>query len=220
MNRPIRLIIADDHELYRDGFKLLLKNQNDLELIDEAEDGKQLLDVVDKHQPDIVITDIKMPVIDGIEACKIIKDKYPWIGIIALSMFNDDHLIVDMLEAGAKGYLTKNTNKYELLQAAKSIFQGGTYYCSDTSKKLTGLLFKSKYDPYKEKEVILTSREKEIIILICKEFCNKEIASALGLKVRTIESYRDKIQEKIGSKNMIGIAIYALKTNLYKLEEA
>src|SRR6187455_2078520 len=116
---PIRIAIADDHEIFRNGFKLLLKNQNELELAGEAENGKELLEVIDSHQVDIAIIDIQMPVMDGIETCKIITRKHPTCKVIALSMFNDDNLIVDMLEAGAKGYLLKNTNKNELLLAAQ-----------------------------------------------------------------------------------------------------
>src|SRR5258705_10066762 len=132
MYTPIRIVIADDHEIFRNGFKLLLKNQNELELVGEAENGKDLLAVVSEQQPDVVVTDIKMPVMDGIAACKIIKKIHPAIEVIALSMFNEDNLIVDMLEAGARGYLLKNTNKHELLLAAKTVHEGNTYYCTAT----------------------------------------------------------------------------------------
>jgi DNA-binding NarL/FixJ family response regulator len=219
MSKQIKMVIADDHEIFRNGFKLLLKNQNIVELVGEAENGKQLIEVASKHRPDIIITDIKMPVMDGIEACKIIKHRNPSTGIIALSMFNDDDLIVDMLESGARGYLLKNTNKEELLQAVKSVYKGGTYYCNATSKKLTRLIDHSSYNPYRNKKINLTTREKEIIVLICKQFCNKEIASALDLNIRTIESHREKIQEKIGSKNIAGIVLFAVKTKLFNLEE-
>jgi DNA-binding NarL/FixJ family response regulator len=219
MYSPIRIILADDHEIFRNGFKLLLRNQKEIELIGEAENGKQLLELVDRHHPDLVITDIKMPIMDGIQASKTLKQKYPRIGIIALSMFNDDYLVLEMLEAGASGYLLKNTNKEELLQAVKAVHQGRTYYCNETSKKLTYLLSKSNFNPYHNHNIQLTDREKEIVVLICKELSNKEIATALDLKVRTIESHREKIQEKIGSRNMVGVVLFAIKTGLFKLEE-
>ena len=220
MYSPIRIVIADDHEIFRSGFKVLFKDQKDLELVAEAEDGIHLLEIVDTVHPDIIITDIKMPRMDGIEACKILKDKYPAIGVIALSMFNDDNLIVDMLEAGARGYLLKNTNKQELLLAARLVHGGDSYYCNDTSKKLTYLIAKSNFNPYRRNNTpVLTEREKEIVILICKEYSNKEIASALNLKTRTIESYREKIQEKIGSRNMVGIVLYAIKKGLFNIKQ-
>jgi DNA-binding NarL/FixJ family response regulator len=218
MGSTIKLVIADDHEIFRDGLKLLFRNQNVLELVGEAEDGKQLIEVVDKHKPDVVITDIKMPVMDGIEACKILKQKHPALGIIALSMFNDDDLLIDMIEAGAKGYLLKNTNKKELLKAAKSVYQGGSYYCNATSIKFTRLVNSSSSNPYKTK-LNLTTREKEIIMLICKQYSNKQIADELQLNIRTIESHREKIQEKIGSHNTAGIVLFAIRTKLYTLEE-
>jgi len=125
-----------------------------------------------------------------------------------------------LLDAGARGYLLKNTNKEELLQATKSVYHGGTYYCRSTSDKLTSLLTKSSINPFKKKSLnALTIREKEIVVLICRQYCNKEIADALKLKVRTIESYREQIQEKIDSRNVAGIVLYAIKTGLFKLEE-
>ena len=218
MYNPIRIVIADDHEIFRDGFKVLLKNQTELELVGEAENGKELLEVVDRELPDVVIVDIKMPIMDGVEACKQIKRKYPDMKIIALSMFNDDNLIVDMLEAGAKGYLLKNTNKPELLNAAKAVYEGSTYYCSATSDKLTKMIADSRFNPYKHKPVQkFTSRELDIIRLICEQNTNKEIAVKLRLSRRTVESHREKIQEKTNSRNTVGVVIYALKNKICEL---
>ncbi len=218
MYSPIKIVIADDHEIFREGFKLLLKNQQEIELVGEAENGKELLEVAAKQQPDVLIIDIKMPVMDGIEACKSIKKKFPDMKVIALSMFNDDNLIVDMLEAGARGYLLKNTNKNELMQAAKAVYEGNTYYCSATSMKLAKLIAESKFNPNRNHPVKKFSiREMEVIKLICEQLTNKEIAKTLGLSIRTVESHREKIQEKTGAKNSIGVAIYAIKHNIYQL---
>jgi DNA-binding NarL/FixJ family response regulator len=218
MYTPIRIVIADDHEIFRNGFKLLLKNQNELELVGEAENGKDLLDIVSEQLPDVVVTDIKMPVMDGIEACKTIKKLYPSIEVIALSMFNEDNLIVDMLEAGARGYLLKNTNKNELLLAAKTVHEGNTYYCTATSARLTKMIAESKFNPYRNQPVkTFTAREQDIIKLICQQYTNKEIAQALKLSFRTIESYREKIHEKTGAKNSIGVVIYAIKHGLFEI---
>src|SRR5438309_8320849 len=125
MEAPIQLILADDHRIYRDGLKLLLQDQQDIQLVGEAENGSQLLELVDRLYPDIVLTDIKMPLIDGVQASRLLHQRHPDVGIIALSFFSDDQLIVDMLEAGARGYLLKNTNKQELLQAVKVVYEGG-----------------------------------------------------------------------------------------------
>jgi DNA-binding NarL/FixJ family response regulator len=215
---PIRIAIADDHEIYREGFKLLLKNQKELELVGEAENGKELLEVAVKQQPDVVITDIKMPLMDGIEACRQIRKKFPDMKVIALSMFNEDNLIVDMLEAGAKGYLLKNTNKQELLEAAKAVYEGSTYYCTATSAKLTKMIGASTFNPYRNHPVKkFSTRETEIIKLICEQFTNKEIAKTLKISIRTVESHREKIQEKTDAKNSIGVVIYAIKHGIYEV---
>jgi DNA-binding NarL/FixJ family response regulator len=213
---PIRIVIADDHEIFREGFKLLLRNQQELELVGEADNGRELMAIVVKHQPDVVITDIKMPVMDGIEACRQVKREFPNIQVIALSMFNEDNLIMDMLEAGAKGYLLKNTNKEELIKATKAVYEGSSYYCLATSNKLANMIAQSKYSPYRNQPVKkLSQREKEVIQLICEQYSNKEIAAALGLSIRTIEDHREKIQKKIDARNSVGIVIYAIKHELY-----
>lgn len=218
MYAPIKIVIADDHEIFREGFKLLLKNQQEVQLVGEADNGRELLDIAAKQQPDIVITDIKMPVMDGIEACKAIKLKFPHMQVIALSMFNEDNLIVDMLEAGARGYLLKNTNKHELLQAVRAVYEGSTYYCMATSGKLTRMIAESKFNPYRNQPVKkFTPREMEIIKLMCEQHTNKEIATLLRLSIRTVESHREKIQEKTGARNSIGIVIYAIKNDLYEI---
>src|SRR5437773_3761112 len=119
---PIRVVIADDHEIFREGLEGLIKKQTDIELAGEAENGKQLIEITTQLLPDVVLTDIKMPVIDGIQATQIISEKLPQVSVIALSMFDDENLIVDMLEAGAKGYLIKNAHKHEIISAIKTVY--------------------------------------------------------------------------------------------------
>lgn len=215
MYTRIKIAIADDHEIFREGFKLLLRDQTEVQLVGEAENGRELLQLVESAKPDVVIVDIKMPVMDGVDACKAIKKKFPDVHMIALSMFNEDSLIVDMLEAGAKGYLLKNTNKQELLTAVRAVYEGNTYYCSATSDKLTRMIADSKFNPYRNQPIVrFTPRELDIIKLMCQQFTSKEIASKLDLSIRTVESHREKIQEKTGAKNAIGIVIYAIKHDL------
>ena len=218
MNSPIKIVIADDHPIFRDGFRVLLRDQNDIQLIGEANNGEELIQLVMKLIPDVVITDIKMPVMDGIDASKFLTQHFPHIKIIALSVFNDDYLVVDMLEAGARGYLLKNTTKQELFEAIKTVASGEVYYCNDTSVKMARLIGLSKFNPYKNKQQPrFSTREMEIMRLICEQFSNKEIAETLHLSIRTIESYREQIFEKTSSKNMVGVAIYAIKHNIYSI---
>ena len=215
---PIRLVIADDHEIFREGLESLFNKQKEIELAGEAINGKQLLEQTERLLPDVILTDIKMPVIDGIEATKILTEKFPQIGIIALSMFEDENLIVEMLEAGAKGYLMKNAHKHEIIAAINAVYNQESYFCNHTTMKLAKLIGKSRFNPFKEPiKPGFTEKEREMIKLICQEFSNKEIATTLHQSPRTIEGYREKILEKTKAKNTAGIVIYAIKNGIYKI---
>lgn len=219
MIRPtVNIIIADDHEMFRDGFKLMLTRQPDFHLVGEAENGRELVEMTKKFQPDVIITDIKMPVLDGIEATRQILTLYPQTGIIGLSMFDEEELIIDMLEAGAKGYLLKNSSKDQIAEAIFTVFEGHPFYCRTTSKKLTEMIAKSKFNPYKiSAKPDFSEREKEIISMICHEMTNKEIAEKLFLSVRTVEGHRLTILEKMNVKNSVGLVIYAIRYGIIKL---
>lgn len=215
---PIRISIADDHELLRKGFHTLLRKQKDIEIIGEAENGKELLQLLELDQPDVVVTDIRMPVMDGIEATRKIREAYPHLPVLALTMFNEESLIIDMLEAGAKGYLLKNTNQVELVEAIKAVKNGGTFFCPSTSEKLKKMICQSKFNPYRKMaRPNFTPSEIQIMQFICKEYQNKEIAEKMKLSVRTVESYRERIFEKTGSKTVAGITIYAIKNGFHTL---
>ncbi len=215
--KGIQLLMADDHEIFRDGFKLMLTKYPDIELVGEAENGKELLELTQKLQPDVIITDIKMPVMDGIEAAKKISELFPDIGIIGLSMFDEDDLIVDMLEAGAKGYLIKNAGKEQITEAIRTVYNNDPYYCKTTSHKLTSMIARSRFNPYKKAaKVEFSEREIEIIDLICNEMTNKEISDKLFISIRTVEGHRLKILEKMNVKNTVGLVVYAIKMGLVK----
>lgn len=214
----IRLVIADDHEIFREGFNSMLKKQKEIELVGEAENGAELIELAGSLQPDVIVTDIKMPVTDGIEATKVIKEKYPSIHIIALTMFDDEDLIIEMLEAGADGYLIKNAHKTEIIEAVKTVYKGQPYYCNHTSNKLAQLIARSKFNPSdKTTKPDLTSKETEIMRLICSGLSNKEMAAQLNLSVRTIESHRENIYEKTGTHNTAGIVVYSIRNEIYKI---
>jgi DNA-binding NarL/FixJ family response regulator len=220
MKNTIKVLIADDHEIFRDGLKLMLHKAENIELIGEAADGKELIKMVGTSNPDVVITDIKMPVMDGVDATKHIKEHFPEIQVIALSMFDDEQLILEMLDAGALGYLLKNSDKFEITDAIETVFEGKPYYCKFTSGKLAKLiaLNRDKKDK-KKKEADFSEKEIEIIKLICQEFTNKEIGEKVFLSARTVEGYRMKILEKMEAKNTVGIVIEAIRLGIYIPDE-
>lgn len=220
MKYTIRLIIADDHEIFRDGLALMLARQKDIILLGEASNGRELAELAVQHKPDVIITDIKMPLMDGVQATRHILKTNPDTRIIALSMFDEENQIIDMLEAGAKGYLLKNADKQEILDAIETVYEDKTYYCHHTSARLTNMIVKSNFNPYKKKEpVSFNDRELEIIRLICQQFSTKEIGDKLYLSPRTVEGYRTKILEKMNAKNTVGVVVFALKHDLIEKSE-
>lgn len=215
---PIRIILADDHEIFRDGFKVMIKKQPAIQLVGEAGDGEELIQLAHQLRPDVVVTDIKMPRVDGVEATRHLARLFPKIGIIALSMYDEENLIIEMLEAGAKGYLLKNAHKDEILEAIVTVHNQENYYCNDTSAKLAQMIARSRLrtGPH-TKKLEFSEKEYAVIRFICQEMSNKEMASQLNLSIRTIEGYRDRIQEKIGAKNAAGVVVYAIRNNIYKV---
>lgn len=216
---PIHIVIADDHELFRDGFKVMAAKFPEVQLIGEAANGAELLQLVAEKNPEVVLTDIKMPVMDGVEATRQLVLHHPAVHVIALSMFDEENLIIDMLEAGAKGYLLKNAGKDDIIEAIKAVNQDRTYYCKQTSAKLLELIATSRFNPNKKlQKPEFNEREVAIIKLICDQKSNKEIADALNLSTRTIEGYRERIQEKMQVQNTAGIVVFAIKNNIYKIK--
>ena len=212
---PINIILADDHEIFRDGFSVMLNKVPEINLVDEAANGAELIRLALKHKPDVIVTDIRMPVMDGIEATKILKDKLPCTGIIALSMYDQDELIVEMLEAGAKGYLLKNAHKNEIISAVKTVNENQPFYCKETTHKLTQMIANSTFNPYKKiQKPDFNQNELTVMRYICQELSNKQIADLMNLSKRTIEGYREKIVEKTEAKNTVGIVMYAIKNKI------
>lgn len=214
----VKVILADDHELFRDGLSVMLSKQPNIELIAEAENGEELLHLTHKLKPEVVITDIKMPKVDGIEVMHRLREEIPHIGVIALTSYDEENLIVEMLEAGAKGYLLKSANKEEIVEAIQKVYKDKTHYCHQTNARLAQLIAKSAFNPYRrKKQITFNDRELAIIQLICKGFTNKEMADQLFLSKRTIETHRENIMDKIEEDSAAALIIYAIKHGLYKI---
>ncbi|CAN5416406.1 response regulator transcription factor [soil metagenome] len=215
---PLNVIIADDHPVFRYGLKTMLEKDGAIHVLAEAANGEELLQLIKQFKPHVVLTDMIMPVLIGIEAIRKIKEERDAPPCIALSSFNNEHLIVEALEAGAKGYVIKNAEKGEIAAAVQTVFEGHPYYCKSTTAKVTALLIKSPFNPYAKMTVpFFTEREKEIIRYICQEKTSEEISKLLCIGVRTIENDRTKILEKMNVKTSAGVVIYAIKNFLYHI---
>lgn len=221
MNKaPVKVLIADDHAIFRMGLKDVLRLEKSIDVKGEADNGQTLIALAKKVEPDIVLMDIIMPEMNGIEATQILRKEIPGAKIIGLTMYDEEHLLMDMLEAGALGYLLKNTNRKELMEAIDSVLQHRPYFCKEITEKLTRVITQTTNKPFdKVPPSVFSDREKEIMQLICNEFTTKEIAHQLKLSNRTVDGHRLRIMDKIGAKSIAGIITYAISTGIYSIRK-
>lgn len=217
MQQKISILIADDQLIYREGLKLMLARDPQCWIKGEVSNGKDLLLKVKQLAPDIIITDIKMPLMDGIEATRKLCRTYPGIRILALSSFSEDYLIIEMLEAGAQGFLVKGIGQEELSRAIRMVYAHKPYFSLEITEKISRIIAGKNNDKKNPRLVALTEMEKQIVQLICKEFTSKEIAARLSVGKRTIESYRIRIMDKLGAKSVASVITYALKSGLIRV---
>ena len=198
----IRLAIAEDHTALIDGIKVFFEYEDDIEFVGAAGNGKELLEVVKLKRPDVVITDIRMPVMDGLVASRHISETYPEVRIIAFTMFDQDGAVQKMLDAGAKGYILKNAGLAEVLQAIRKVHSGGTYYDPDIDVE--------KGKPSEAKSV-LTKRQREILRLIAEGKTNTEIADELFIGKTTVETHRKNMIRKLKLQGSGELLRYAMQ---------
>ncbi len=214
--KPINLAIADDHKIFRNGLKATLEDCPEFNLVIEASNGKELIGLLADRKPDIILMDIKMPEMDGMQTTAYIHQNFKDIKVLALSMHNEDKYIVDMMKAGASGYLLKNAEPEEIIDAISTVYNKGFYF----NEHLSVTLIKQLVGPGSNNEggshhaVDLNDREIEVLRLVCQECSNQEIADKIFLSVRTVEGYRARLFEKTGSKNLVGLVIFAIKRGI------
>ncbi|MBN8670495.1 MAG: response regulator transcription factor [Chitinophagales bacterium] len=211
----ITYIIADDHKVFRQGLNYTLNSDAQLKCIGEAENGAQLLQLLDSIQPDVILMDMKMPEMDGMEATKAVKAKHPNVKIIMLTMYDDENFVLHMLDVGVNGYLTKNADPEEIIKAIHTVNENDYYFNDMVSKLMLKTIVKKKQIEQRTKEnVQLNDKEKEILRLICLEHTNAEIAEKVFLSQRTVEGIRSTLLEKIGVRNTAGLVVYAVKNGI------
>jgi two-component system response regulator NreC len=214
----IHVLIADDHKIVREGLCALLEKQEDIEVVSEAEDGHQVLRLVQETLPNVVVIDVAMPGLNGIEATRRIVGKYPNIKVIALSMYSDRRLVAGMLSAGASGYLLKDCAFEELAKAIRSVAAGQTYL----SPMIVDIVVRSYFHNIEKTDSpifsVLTNREREVLQLLAEGKTAKEIASYLCISVKTIETHRQQIMRKLNIHSIAELTKYAIREGLTSME--
>ncbi len=222
----LTVAIVDDHPLFRKGFRNLLENIEGIDTVLEAANGVEMLEMLQKTKPDIVLTDIKMPEMDGKELTDFIKTHYPQIKVIVVSMFDDEDIIVDIVKRGANAFLSKQSSPEEVKKSIQTVVNDGYYFNEMVSaalvKGLTSAPDNNEEQSGKDKKKKndlppFTDKELKVLKLLCKEYTNNEMAEALDLSPKTIEGYKSRLMEKTGAKSSIGLALFAVRNGLIRL---
>lgn len=212
LKEPIQIALVDDHKLFRSGMAALVTNFKRYNILFEAANGQELVNAINGGTvPDIILLDISMPVMDGVEAAQILRAKHPGVRIIILSMFEDAEKVLLMVKMGVKGYLLKDSEPHEVEDALLKVSQGELYYPEFVTRHLI-TNFNSKLENIK-----LNPREIEFLRLTGTELTYKEIAEAMNISVRTVDSYRDQLFEKLQIKSRVGLVLYSIKNKLIEL---
>lgn len=208
-----KVIIVEDHTIFREGMKRVISEMEDMELVGEAENGAVFISMLKKVEPDIVLMDIQMPEMDGIEATEKALKIYPSLKILVLSMFGEEEYVYSMVDRGVSGFILKTSGLADFDRAIKKILDGQQYY----SEEIMAILVK-KFRSYDSPDkLVLSEKENEVLRLLCKGLSNNDIADKLFLSVRTVEGYRNKLLQKTGSSNVLNLVIFAVKNKLVTL---
>lgn len=215
--KNIKILIVDDHEVVRDGLKNILLSLNNMAIAGEAANGEDAISMYDSLKPDLVIMDISMPGMNGIEATRIIKENDPNAKILILTMHDNQEYLNQIIRSGAKGFVLKNTDKEELLDAVRTVADGENFFSKDISKLIIDNYIRSAKETDKNegyKEVPLTKREIEILKYIAEGNSNQEIANKLYISYNTVDTHRKNIMHKLSIKNTAGLVRYAIEKGL------
>lgn len=212
----IKILIADDHAMFVDGIESILNKEDDIQVIDKCFDGPSVLRKIISNPPDLVLLDINLPGMNGIEVSqKIIKD-HPKVKILAISMFNEESFVTEILNNGAQGYILKNTGREELLLAIRTIHDGKTFFSKDVTNTIMKSLMKRRKESTATTKLIpkISRREKEVLKLIVEEFTTQEIANELFISLKTVESHRSSLLNKLNARNTAGLVRITMENKL------
>jgi DNA-binding NarL/FixJ family response regulator len=211
----IKVAIADDHKIFRKGVIHSLRPYHNIKFVLEAENGEELIQGVESAKPDIILMDLKMPVKDGIETTKYLNKHYPAIRILILTMYEDERFVGHLMDSGANGYLLKSTDPEEIKQGITDVMRTGFYLNNFVNRVLIKKNYaKQKFNPNLNSEVIISEREKEVLSLVCMEYTAQEIAQKMEISSRTVEAIKDRLMERFGVKNSVGLVFFAMKNSL------
>lgn len=219
MSSKLKIIIVDDHPLFREGIKLLIEKENIGKVIGEAENGLEFMKVLKKSKPDLVLMDIDMPVMDGYEASKLAKAKYPKLKILVISMFSDKDNYENMISAGVSGFVLKTSGKHEMEKAINNVAKGESYFSAELLREII-VNFNRINDEeakIKEERIDITEREYEVLRCFCEGLTSSEIAVKLFVSVKTIEAHRSKLIHKTNTKNTINLILFAIKNKYVEI---
>ncbi|UCB49574.1 MAG: response regulator transcription factor [Deltaproteobacteria bacterium] len=215
MDRPVRIIVAEDHTIVRQGLARLLEDQPDLKIVGEAVNGRMAVEMGLELKPDVIIMDIAMPLMNGIEAAKRIKKDSPKTKILILSMYSHEHYIHELLEVGISGYLLKDSSGRDIIEAIHAAMKDETFLSPSISKKVVdSYLSPRKGSSREERYKLLSNREREVFQLIAEGRSTREIADTLYVSVSTVKSHRSKIMEKLGIENPVQLVHFAIQLGL------
>lgn len=217
MSNKIRIFLVDDHDMFRDGVKLLLSSDNLAEVVAEARNGKEFLEKVGQVNPDVVLMDISMPEMDGIEASRIAHEKYPQLKILALTMFGDEKYYYQMIQTGIRGFVLKSAGISELIKAISEVSKGENYFSGELLYKLIQNINSAKAAVNGNSNEKLSAREIEVLKLISSGLSNEDIANHLNISLATVKTHRSALLAKTGSNNTASLIMYALKNKLIDL---
>ncbi|MCG8699324.1 MAG: response regulator transcription factor [Bacteroidales bacterium] len=219
MEDRIRIFIVDDHKMFREGLIFVLSNYDKYEVIGEACNGREFLDHPESVHADIILMDISMPDMDGIQATAEFLQREPDKNVIALTMFDDENYYYKMINVGVKGFLIKNSDFNELANAIEEVYQGGNYFSQELMRQIIMRIGnKSRVEHKKQKTIHFTKREREVLNCMCKGMANNDIAEFLHISLRTVEGHRANLLKKSDSKNVINLIMYAIKNKLIEIE--